>query len=213
LFIHAILMDGHLAMCTSAPVIYAAVGRRLGYPIKLVKTKCHVFCRWDDPHGERFNIEATSPGFYTHSDEYYRRWPYPWTQSEKRMGYWLHSLSPRQELAMFLDWRGTCWLDNFQTENASAAFAASCRLSNCDPDIESRWAIATFLHPMIVQMRKLDDADSVSPMLGVPMPQERWQAGLAQAAHEWLNRVLCNRRDKTAAAIQQRVNSEIVSAC
>ena len=32
--------------CASMPVMYVAVGRRLGYPLKLVATKGHVFVRW-----------------------------------------------------------------------------------------------------------------------------------------------------------------------
>jgi len=33
--------------CASMPVLYVAVGRRLGYPLKLVATDSHVFARWD----------------------------------------------------------------------------------------------------------------------------------------------------------------------
>ena len=33
--------------CASMPVMYVAVGRRLGYPLKLVTTKAHIFVRWD----------------------------------------------------------------------------------------------------------------------------------------------------------------------
>ncbi len=61
LFIHGPL-TGRGFTCVTAPVIYAAIGRRLGYPIKLVHAKQHTFCRWDERDGERFNIEATSPG-------------------------------------------------------------------------------------------------------------------------------------------------------
>jgi hypothetical protein len=43
LFIHSVVLDLHLVICVTAPVLYAAIGRRLGYPIRLVKTKCHVF--------------------------------------------------------------------------------------------------------------------------------------------------------------------------
>ena len=59
--------------CVSLPVLYVAVGRRLGYPLKLATTKEHVFARWDDGH-ERFNIEATSIGLNTFPDEYYKNW-------------------------------------------------------------------------------------------------------------------------------------------
>ena len=46
------------------PILYIAIGRRLGYPLKLVHAHGHDFVRWDEPGGERFNIDATSPGFH-----------------------------------------------------------------------------------------------------------------------------------------------------
>lgn len=67
LFIHAII-HGIGGTCGSLPVLYVAVGRRLGYPLRLVKAARHLFVRWDDPdgkhwhHSDRFNIEATGPG-------------------------------------------------------------------------------------------------------------------------------------------------------
>jgi hypothetical protein len=76
-FIHgAIQRDG--GTCSSLPVIYAAVGRRLGWPLKLVhacaKRKiAHRFCRWDEPGGERFNVEITNDtGLNCHPDDHYR---------------------------------------------------------------------------------------------------------------------------------------------
>ena len=54
--------------CVSLPVLYAAVGRRLGYPIKLVCAKEHVFCRWeglDSPNPawrDRFNFDGAGNG-------------------------------------------------------------------------------------------------------------------------------------------------------
>src|SRR5262249_14324829 len=64
-FVQGILF-GEGGTCASLPVLYAAIGRRLGYPLKIVKaigkrgTNSHFFCRWDDPGGERFNIETTA---------------------------------------------------------------------------------------------------------------------------------------------------------
>ena len=77
LFIHGML-GGKGGTCASMPVLYVAIGRRLGWPIKLVHTLSHVFCRWDDAEGrhqfgkERFNIEATGRGTNFFPDDYYR---------------------------------------------------------------------------------------------------------------------------------------------
>ena len=62
LFIHG-LLSGHGGTSVTMPVLYIAVGRRLGYPLKLVKAKGHLFARWEQSGGERFNIESTSQGF------------------------------------------------------------------------------------------------------------------------------------------------------
>lgn len=44
--------------CATLPVVYAAVGRRLGYPIRLVCTKQHVFARWESPRYSTFGENA-----------------------------------------------------------------------------------------------------------------------------------------------------------
>ena len=67
-FIHGVL-QGEGGTCASIPVVVAAVGRRLGFPIKLVKAKCHLFARWEG-EGERFNIAVNNTGFDT-------PWPAP----------------------------------------------------------------------------------------------------------------------------------------
>jgi hypothetical protein len=49
--------------CASLPVLYVAIGRRLGYPMKLVSARGHLFSRWESPDGKvRFNMEAMGHG-------------------------------------------------------------------------------------------------------------------------------------------------------
>jgi transglutaminase superfamily protein len=45
LFLTGVLGKRRQGTCVSLPVLYVAVGRRLGYPLKLVTTKAHVFAR------------------------------------------------------------------------------------------------------------------------------------------------------------------------
>ena len=47
IFLHGLLSGERTGTCSSMPVLYAALGRRLGYPLKLVTTKGHLFVRWD----------------------------------------------------------------------------------------------------------------------------------------------------------------------
>ena len=67
------------------PVMYVAIGRRLGYPMRLVAAKEHMFCRWDDGK-ERFNIEGAGNGDDYPPDDYYRTWPKLLTDADMASG-------------------------------------------------------------------------------------------------------------------------------
>lgn len=54
-FLHGLLGSKRQGTCSSMPVLYSAVGRRLGYPLKLVTIKGHLFVRWEGA-GERLNV-------------------------------------------------------------------------------------------------------------------------------------------------------------
>lgn len=103
-FIHGVLGPRKTGTCASLPVLLVAVGRRLGYPLKLVHSLAHCFCRWDAPD-ERFNIEWHEGGLNVHPDDYYKRWPFEWNwkihQRERERPTLLISLAPQQELAGF----------------------------------------------------------------------------------------------------------------
>lgn len=91
--------------CVSMPVVYIAVARRLGYPVKMVTTFSHVFARWEDEN-ERFNIEATNKGLNVYEDEHYLTWPETLTDLEIESGSYMRSLTPVEELAAFVAARG-----------------------------------------------------------------------------------------------------------
>jgi hypothetical protein len=126
-FIHSII-SGKGGTCVTLPVVYAAVGRRLGYPIKLVAAQGdeygHTFNRWDGLE-ERFNIEATNKGLTCPPDDYYRKGMYAATamkDREEKCGY-LKSQTPGQEFAGFLCERAICWLDLNNRREAVRSFA------------------------------------------------------------------------------------------
>jgi|GEM_PF-1159977 len=128
LFING-LLNGTGGTCTSMPVLYIAVGRRLGYPLKLVTAVDHSFLRWDDPEtGERFNIEGTSRGYGSYSDDHYRSWPREWGDDERRSNY-LESLTPRQELAVFLTTRGDNLFFSGRLRDSLRCYDIACKMS------------------------------------------------------------------------------------
>jgi hypothetical protein len=133
LFLHGLVNDNHGGNCVSLPVVYTAVGRRLGYPIKLVGSREHVFCRWEglehpNPHWRtRFNFDGAGKGFSIDPDEFYVNWPKPSTPEEIKSHQWLESNSPSQELATFLLGRGHCLRHNARFEEAHIAYAEAYR--------------------------------------------------------------------------------------
>jgi Transglutaminase-like superfamily len=133
LFIHGMICSDNGGTCVSMPVLYTAIARRLGYPVCLVSAKAHLFCRWDTPK-ERFNIEATGPGFDAHSDDYYTKWPMPISDEEFKKGYYLKSMTPREELAVFLAARGHCLEDNGRKAEAIVSYAQALAHHPDSPD-------------------------------------------------------------------------------
>ena len=131
-------IQGPGGTCATLPMVYAAVGRRLGYPIKLVLAKNHLFCRWEDPiTSERVNIEGTNlHGVDSYSDDYYRKWPYPISAVEEEQCRLLKSLTPREELATFIYSRGTQWR---QAGNFRRAIAARAAAALVDPTWKAMW--------------------------------------------------------------------------
>lgn len=127
-FLQGVIGPRREGTCSSLPVLYVAIGRRLGYPLKLVTTKGHLFVRWEDS-AERFNIEATGQGVNRFSDEYYRQWPFELTDEEIKAEGYLKSLTPAEELAAFLSIRGMCLQEAGQYADAAAAFKAAAGLS------------------------------------------------------------------------------------
>ena len=143
------------------PVLYTAIARRLGYPVRLVKAKSHIFCRWDG-RGERWNIEATaSGGMDSFSDDYYKQWPEPITQDEVERGEYLKTLTPAEELAVFLAARGHCLADIGRIHEAQVAYARAHQL-----DPVSREYLSFLLNSVRSEMDSIRDKSSGSSPSG-----------------------------------------------
>lgn len=132
IFLHGLLGPRKIGSCTSFPVLFAAVGRRLGYPIKLVLTVRHVFIRWDDPN-DAFNMDSSEFHINRHPDDYYINWPKPWTDAEKRCGAYLRPITATRELGLFLGMRAACLHANHRWSEALANCELAQRLSPLDP--------------------------------------------------------------------------------
>lgn len=190
LFIHG-LLDGQGGTCVTLPVLYAAIGRRLGYPLKLVQAKEHLFVRWQEPGGERFNIGATTLGFTPRDDDHFRKWPKAISEEEVCQGLFLRNLTPREELATFLRERGQCWLDNLRTGPGLESFYQAARLGPRLPGMQCAWAIATMIHRVVEERGRenlLSHSDSIYECF--PFPQEPWEHQVLPLAIEHLKRII-----------------------
>jgi uncharacterized protein YeaO (DUF488 family) len=127
-FLPGLLGPKRQGTCSSLPVLYVAVGRQLGYPLKLVTTKAHLFVRWEDKN-ERFNVEAAGDGLNRFDDAYYRQWPFAVTEQDVQAEGYLKSLTPAEELAAFQSIRDLCWLEAGRRKEAAEAFGAAARLA------------------------------------------------------------------------------------
>jgi regulator of sirC expression with transglutaminase-like and TPR domain len=174
------------------PVLYIAVGRRLGYPLYLVQAREHFFVRWEVPHGERFNIEATALGFVPRDDEHFRRWPKPIRDEELRQGLFLQNLSPQEELAAFLRERGQCWLDHLRTRPALESFAEAARLNPRLPGIDCALAIGRVLHRAVERYGREALFAVPAAELRLPPAENPWDSQVLPLALQELRRVVTN---------------------
>ena len=135
IFIHGIVDDGGQGgTCASMPVVYVAIGQRLGLPVHLVQTRGHLFFRWDDSRGtlidwdsprvqvwippDRFNVEGSGEGIAFPGDDHYRVWPEIWTAADIHHDRYLRSMNPTEVLAEFLIQRAECFYDLRDWDNS-----------------------------------------------------------------------------------------------
>jgi hypothetical protein len=133
-FIYGILSEERMGTCATLPVFAIALGRRIGYPLKLVNVPDHLLFRWEDGQ-ERFNVDYNGEGGAIHPDEYYYTWPTPWDQNtyslNQELAHWLTSQTARQEVAIFLGFRCLALEKLGRFEEYIACMDAAARF---DPD-------------------------------------------------------------------------------
>ena len=125
IFLHG-FTERRKGSCASLPVLTVAVGRRCGYPLVLVTSKGHLFCRWDDGK-EQFNLETAAQGVDSKPDSYYRQWPHPFDQEEAQVEKYLKSLNPSEELGVMAQTRAACLQENQRLGEAAQAYEVALR--------------------------------------------------------------------------------------
>jgi hypothetical protein len=178
-FIHgALLGDG--GTCASLPVVYAAVGRRLGYPLRLVSARRHLFARWDEPHGERFNFEVTAEGTSTPPDEHYLEGRFAASPEVASQYCWLQSKKPRMEVSSFLMERSLRWADtgNYKEGVHAVAWSSVMAPQNKLPQV----CLLTMLDRWLACLRAA--APPNFPAISVEFPPRRYPAPIPQSVEQ-----------------------------
>ena len=121
------LLNGTSCSRSAFLVLCVAIGRRLGYPLKLLATRAekffHLFGRWEDGKEEPFNIDVSDEGLCSRPDEYYRTSPHEVDTRSAKYARLLAPLKPQEELAFFLGGRGFQWEALADYRKALDAFA------------------------------------------------------------------------------------------
>jgi hypothetical protein len=187
-FIHGPLL-GHGGTCISLPVLYVAIGRRLGFPLWRVAAKEHFFVRWEQGLGESFNIEATARGFAPYDDARYRDYPLPLSPAELASGEFLKSFTTRQDLAACIAQRALCCQDHLEL---SAGLTAIQHATQLDRRYRGDWMIMTIMTQIVAALRLLPD-QSLPAAEGVrrciPPVTESWQRWAIPIAQQELLRI------------------------
>jgi len=170
-FLHGVLdenRDRRTGTCGSIPVLIAAVARRLGYPVGLVVAGRHIFNRWDGD-GVCFNVEASGPtGMSIQPDDEYRkkiRMEFT-TPAEEKSPYFLRTLSPAEEFALFLALRAECLVPAARYDEIPLLSARSLQFSPDDPE-SLRWARCG---ADLALKSQQDHSNVIIPSMGLPEP-------------------------------------------
>jgi hypothetical protein len=160
IFIHGILGEKRTGTCSSLPTFAIAVGRRLGYPLKLVLVPNHTFYRWDDGE-EVFNFQHTEAGGDIRPDEHFYEWPVKWEsmhhEINRRTRVWLNSMTPKQEVSKFLCNRALLLRNIGRFGEALQAIDAAARFNPINP------ACGDIRLDILIQMRYVSDVGPVAP--------------------------------------------------
>jgi len=128
-FIHGLLGDKHYGTCASMPFFYAAIARRLGYPVTLATTATHFYVRYEEGNGKHLNVEATEHrAFLTPSDDEYKNpWEMRLTDDEVNGMRYLQPLSNKEIVGHSLLTRSTVQRSMKQYDKQAETWAIAAR--------------------------------------------------------------------------------------
>jgi regulator of sirC expression with transglutaminase-like and TPR domain len=134
-FLHGLLGGSHQGTCSSLPVLYVAVAQRLGYPVSLASARGHFYVRYDDGP-DHLNVDATTLGFKTETDEFYRHWPQAISDEEAKTYGLLRPMTKSEVLGSFLTIRAATLTSMRRFDEAAATWRDAARFLPGSPALK-----------------------------------------------------------------------------
>ena len=104
--------------CITMPILFAALGQRIGLTMTLAEAPLHVFVKYTDDTGKVWNLEPTSGRGFTR-DEWYRK-KLPMSDQAVANGVYLRALPHEEAVALIAAFLLEHDVDSGQFENALA---------------------------------------------------------------------------------------------
>lgn len=109
-------LDSKTGSCITMPMLYAILGQRLGYPIYLVDSPKHFFCRYVDKNFTENNIEATLIGGFTPDEKYINNAKINSKSLEN--GVYMRTLSNKEYLSRLISINGRYYFEYGEIDKA-----------------------------------------------------------------------------------------------
>ncbi len=127
--------DTKIGNCYTMPLLYVAIGQRLGWPLYIVHVPDHMFVRYIDPHFPIQNIETTSGGAHVPDEKYAK--DFSVSKTGHKNGTYLRTSTHRELLGDLVSTNGIRFAQKGQTFKAITYFKVAIKLN---PRCVEAWA-------------------------------------------------------------------------
>ncbi len=141
--------DTKIGNCYTMPLLYVAVGQRLGWPLYVVHVPDHMFIRYIDPHFPIQNIETTSGGAHVPDEKYAKKFVV--NKNGRKSGTYLRTLTHRELLGDLVSTNANRFGRKGQTHKAIMYYKLAIKLN---PRCVEAWANLGTSYKMLAKQKK-----------------------------------------------------------
>lgn len=164
--------------CVSMPMLFIAIGQRVGLDVSLAEAPSHLFVKWRDEQGAEMNVETTSGAGVT-SDGWYRS-QMPMTDEAVKSGTYMRRLSKREVVEVALE-----TLMEFKRESPEQAAEIATLIVRQHPD---RLGAILHLHAAYGRIAQRDFQRRFTQPSDIPIGERARYVELRDASEGWLRK-------------------------